>query len=169
METTTSRFGKIEVAKEEVVKFPEGLLGFDRLKEFVILNTQDNSPFRWLQSIEDGDLAFIIIEPLNFMFSYEIELSDADVRFLDIQKSEEVVMYVIVNIPEKPQDMTANLQGPIIINASNKKARQIISTNSDHVLRARILDEMVKREAKIQEASEKAASPKNSPKKGEKD
>jgi flagellar assembly factor FliW len=166
MEITTSRFGNIKVAKEEIVTFPEGLLGFGSFKKFVILNTEGNSPFRWLQSLDDGDLAFIIIEPLNFMFSYEIDLADDEVAFLGLSKAEEVVIYAIVTIPENPKEMTANLQGPLVINAANRKARQIISGKSEHVLKARILDEMAKREAQVQNAGKKS---KDSDKKGAKE
>jgi len=153
MQITTSRFGQIEIIPEEVVEFPEGLLGFDGYHRFVILNTQEGSPFRWLQSVDDGNLAFIIIEPLNFMFSYELEISDEDISFLAIERPEEVVLYAIVTIPENAQDMTANLQGPIVVNARNRKARQVISNNSHHSLKARIMDEMAKRELEMKKVA----------------
>lgn len=160
MELLTSRFGKIEIAPEEIIAFPDGLLGFDSYKKFVILNTQEGSPFRWLQSVDDGNLAFIIIEPMNFMFSYDLEISDEDAARLKIQKPEDAALYAIVTIPDNAQDMTANLQGPLVINAKNRKGRQIISTNADHLVKTRIIDEMAKRERELQKVKKSLDSDK---------
>lgn len=150
MKISTSRFGKIEISEDEIVTFDEGLLGFADYHQFIILNTDDGSPFRWLQCIDDGNLAFVIIEPLNFMFKYNLEISDSDAKFISLKRSEDAVLYVIVSIPGNPQDMTANLQGPIVINASNRKARQVISNNRRHSVKVRIIDEMEKRASKLQ-------------------
>lgn len=153
MKIKTSRFGEIEVAPEEIVVFADGLLGFDDHHSFVILNPQEGSPFRWLQSTTDGDLAFVIIEPLNFMFEYDLEISDADAAFINLTQAEDAVLYTIVTIPANPSDMTANLQGPLVINAKNRKGRQVISNKPEHVLKARIIDEMKKRADKLAEAA----------------
>jgi flagellar assembly factor FliW len=154
MKISTSRFGKIEVCKDEIITFDEGLLGFGEYHQYVVLNADDGSPFRWLQCVEDGNLAFVIIEPLSFMFEYDIEISDADASFISLERAEDAVLYVIVSIPANPSDMTANLQGPLVINASNRKGRQIISNDSKHSVKARILDEMEKRAAKLKEVQE---------------
>ena len=81
MKIATARFGEIEVIPEEIIEFAEGLLGFEDAHRFVILNHQDGSPFRWLQCVDNGDLAFVIIEPLNFMFEYDLSISDSDATF----------------------------------------------------------------------------------------
>lgn len=153
MKISTARFGEIEVVPEEVIDFAEGLLGFEDAHRFVILNPQDESPFRWLQCTENGDLAFVIIEPLNFMFEYDLSISDSDAGFLGLQTAEDAVLYVIVTIPENPSDMTANLQGPIVINAKNRKGRQVISTNNRHSVRTRILDEMKRRAEELRKVT----------------
>ena len=151
MKVKTTRFGKIEISKDEIVEFSDGLLGFEKLHRYVILNTDEDSAFRWLQCLEEPDLAFVIIEPLNFMFEYDIEISDADAQSVGLNTAEGVVLYVIVSIPDDPTKMTANLQGPIVINAKNRKAKQIISTNQGHCVKVSILDEMEKRAQKIAE------------------
>lgn len=154
MKISTSRFGKIEIVKDEIITFEEGLLGFGEYHQYVILNTDDGSPFRWLQCVDDGNLAFVIIEPLSFMFAYDIEISDSDAAFIALERAEDAVLYVIVSIPANPSDMTANLQGPLVVNAANRKGRQIISSNSRHSTKVRILDEMEKRAAKIKEVQD---------------
>lgn len=164
MKIATARFGEIEIIPEEVIDFSEGLLGFEESHRFIILNPQDGSPFRWLQCIENGDLAFVIIEPLNFMFEYDINISDSDADFLGLTNAEDVVLYAIVTIPENPSDMTANLQGPIVINAKNRRGRQVISTNGRHSVKTRILDEMKRRAEEIRKVTNSLNS---SDKKGE--
>jgi flagellar assembly factor FliW len=158
MNLSTSRFGKIGIADEEIITFDEGLLGFEDYHRYVVLNTDDGSPFRWFQCVDDGNLAFVIIEPLSFMFEYDLEISDSDAEFIALKRAEDAVLYVIVSIPQNPKDMTANLQGPLVINAANRKGRQIISSNSRHSVKARILDEMEKRAAKLKEVQDSLES-----------
>ncbi|MBF0543494.1 MAG: flagellar assembly protein FliW [Candidatus Riflebacteria bacterium] len=159
MKFITARFGEIEVSKEEIIVFPEGLFGFKSYHQYVILNTQDRSPFRWLQSFDDGDLAFVIIEPLNFMFSYDLEVSDEEASFLGLVKPEDAAIYTIITIPENTMNMTANLQGPLVINAKTRIGRQIISNNSHHSVKVRVMDEIAKREAKLKEIENSHNSP----------
>lgn len=166
MNISTSRFGTIDVSDDEVVKFDEGLLGFGDYHRYVILNAanKNNSPFRWLQCVDDGNLAFVIIEPLNFMFEYDVEVSDSDQEFVGLTRSEDAIIYTIVSIPpNNPQGMTANLQGPLLINAVNRKGRQIISSNPRHSIKTKILEEMQVRARKIQELNKSL----NPDKKGE--
>jgi len=151
MKVSTSRFGEIDITPEEIITFSEGILGFDLFHKFVILNPQDGSPFRWLQCVDNGDLAFVIIEPLNFMFSYDLEISDSDAAFLGLKNAEDAVLYSIVTIPDNAKDMTANLQGPLVINVKTRKGRQVISTDSHHHLKVKIIDEMTKRAEQIKD------------------
>ncbi|MGM0598724.1 MAG: flagellar assembly protein FliW [Candidatus Rifleibacteriota bacterium] len=154
MNLSTSRFGKIKIVDEEIITFEEGLLGFGDYHRYVVLNTDDGSPFRWLQCVDDGKLAFVIIEPLSFMFEYDLEIADSDAEYIGLKTVDDAVIYVIVSIPANPKDMTANLQGPLVINVKTRKGRQIISNNNRHSVKARILDEMEKRAAKIKEVQE---------------
>ena len=104
-----------------------------------------------MQCVDDENLAFVIIEPLSFMFEYDVEIADSDADFIELTRAEDAVLYVLVSIPANPQEMTANLQGPLVVNVKNRKARQIISTNRRHSVKVKILDEMEKRAAKLQE------------------
>ena len=142
MNVTTSRFGTIYVNKNEIVRFDEGLFGFGKYHKYVILNTSKrNAPFRWLQSVENGDLAFVIIEPIYFMFKYNLDISYTDQQYLDLTSNEDAIIYTIVSIPSNnPRNMTANLKGPLIINTTNRKGRQVLSNNPNHCVRTRILD-----------------------------
>jgi flagellar assembly factor FliW len=151
MKISTTRFGKIDISPDEIITFDEGLLGFEDYHRYIVLNPDDGGPFRWMQCVDDENLAFVIIEPLSFMFEYDVEIADSDADFIELTRAEDAVLYVLVSIPANPQEMTANLQGPLVVNVKNRKARQIISTNRRHSVKVKILDEMEKRAAKLQE------------------
>ncbi|MBT3784322.1 flagellar assembly protein FliW [bacterium] len=143
MNINTSRFGELEVPAEDIITFPLGILGFDKTSRYVILNDPATEPLRWLQSVDNKDLAFVIIDPLRFRSEYTLDLSDEDVLDLKLSAPEEAILYAIVVIPkDNPEKMTANLQGPIVINANLMRAKQVISTNSSHKLKHFILEEM---------------------------
>jgi len=139
----TKPFGEIEVSELQVIDFPDGILGFDFIKKFVILDAEDEgSPFKWMQAFDEKDLAFVIIRPVDFMESYELAISQNDFETVKAESADELIVFAIVTIPENPKDMTANLQGPIIINPATKLGKQAISMSDRYKVRHRILDEM---------------------------
>jgi flagellar assembly factor FliW len=117
IKVTTTRFDEIEVDEKDVIELPAGLIGFPELKRYVILNHDENSPFKWLQSLDDGAIAFVIINPLLFRADYTVEVNEAEVSDLSIDKEQDAVISVIVTMPSDPQKMTANLKAPLIFNS----------------------------------------------------
>ncbi|BDU51079.1 flagellar assembly protein FliW [Haliovirga abyssi] len=144
MKISTTRFGEIEIEEAEIINFPEGILGFEDIKKYVIFNMEEGNPLKWLQAIEEPALAFVIIRPYEFMPKYALEISEKDTEDLKLTKPEDSEIFSIVVIPDDPSKMTANLQGPIVINAKRKIAKQVISTNSRHKLKHYVLEEMEK-------------------------
>ena len=139
----TKPFGEIEVDELQVIDFPDGILGFDFIKKFVILDAEDQgSPFKWMQAFNEKDLAFVIIRPADFMESYDLVISQSDFEAVKAESADDVIVFAIVTIPENPRRMTANLQGPIIINPVTKLGRQAISMSERYKVRHNILDEI---------------------------
>lgn len=122
----TSRFGEVTCNDEHVFSFVEGPLGFPGAKKFVILNHPGSSIFKWLQSVEDPELAFVITEPFLFFPEYEFDLADDDVEVLEIRDPKKVLVYSILVIPQEPEKITVNLKAPIVINGDNRKGKQIV-------------------------------------------
>jgi flagellar assembly factor FliW len=146
MKIYSTRFGEIEIDDKEIVNFEEGILGFEEMTKYVVLNIEENNPLMLMQSIEEPALAFVIINPYEFRSEYLIELSDDEVKKLKIEKEEDVDIFAIVVIPhENPSKMTANLQGPLIINRNKKIGKQIITNNSEYGIKHNILKEMEKK------------------------
>ena len=146
MRIRTKPFGEHEIDERQVIEFPEGIFGFDFVRSFVLMDTDDTgSPFKWLQAMEEPELAFVVIDPMSFMDQYILSIPSADLEAVGASKAEELLVFVIVTIPRNPSDMTANLQGPVIINPRTRKGRQVISQSDRYGVRHRILDEIKKK------------------------
>jgi flagellar assembly factor FliW len=141
----TRPFGEIEVSEQQIIDFPDGILGFDDVRKFVLLDAHDeNSPLKWLQAFDEPDLAFVIIRPVDFMREYELVVSMNDIEAVGAETAENLIVFAIVTIPTNPSDMTANLQGPIIVNPEKRLGRQAISLSDRYSVRHKILEEMKK-------------------------
>ena len=132
MHVETSRFGTIDVAEEQIFTFPMGMLGFAKYKKYVVLDHGENSPFKWLQSLDDGGLAFIITDPVFFRADYHIELRRGEISIIEPDLEEDLIVSVIMTIPEQPQDMSANLMAPLIFNMANRLGMQHVLTKSEY-------------------------------------
>ncbi|MGE5553710.1 MAG: flagellar assembly protein FliW [Betaproteobacteria bacterium] len=138
----STRFGQFEVGEDKVLHFPDGLLGFESCKRFVILEHDPATPFKWLQSVDDPDVAFVVISPAEFVADYTVELGRDDVVKLGLKDASEAAVYVLVVIPENPAAMTANLQGPLVVNAERRVGRQVVLADGRYRTRHPILEEL---------------------------
>ena len=112
MKVKTTRFGEIDVPEGDVIHLPSGLIGFPELKQYVLLDHDKDSPFKWFQSLEDGAIAFVLIDPLLFNPEYVAEVTDAELAELDVQTEEDLVISVIVTVPSQLD--LALLAGPAV-------------------------------------------------------
>ncbi|HME41967.1 MAG TPA: flagellar assembly protein FliW [Syntrophorhabdales bacterium] len=119
----TSRFGKLEVAEDKVIQFPAGLLGFPRVKRYVLLDYED-TPIKWLQAIDDPDVAFIVMEPRMLVQDYTISLDATTRQALLLDAEEDLAILAIVRV-EKGQ-VLANLKGPLLFNSRLKIGIQAV-------------------------------------------
>ncbi len=127
MEIETLRFGKIAVQEDKVITFPRGILGFAKNKQYLLFPHSEDSPFFWLQSVENGDLAFVVMNPQLVKADYSIDVDENVMNELDAKQEADLEVVCIVTIPRNdPKRMTINLLGPIIINAKSRSAMQVI-------------------------------------------
>lgn len=157
----TTRFGEIEVKEADLIELPAGLIGFPELKKYVILDHDKDSPFKWLQSLDDGAIAFVLINPLLFKPDYTVEVTEAEVSDLELKAEEDAIICVIITIPTNPQNMTANLKAPLVFNLTTRKGKQLVLSNSAYTTRHNIMEEVRKQatvgeNTTVQEVIEKA-------------
>jgi Uncharacterized protein conserved in bacteria len=146
MKITTKYFGELEVREDKAYSFPEGIPGFENEKNFIIIENEDeNSPFQWLQSTRNPDLAFVTIDPFKVITDYEVEIPEDEVESLKIQDIADVLLLAIVVVPEDFSKISANLLAPIIMNAKNHTAKQVTMNTNKYKVRQYIIDELRKR------------------------
>lgn len=142
----TKPFGEIEISELQIFDFPDGILGFDFVNKFAVIDSDDEeSPFKWLQAVEETELAFVVIQPESFMKNYKPMISHGDIEAVNVGDVSELLIFAIVTIPDNPSEMTANLQGPVILNVKERVGRQAISTNDRYKIRHSIMQEMSKK------------------------
>ncbi len=149
MKIQSKFFGEIEIEEGKIITLIDGMLGFEKIKKYVLIPHGQDNMFKWLQSTEDAAVCFLVVEPVSFMFNYSLEISDDIVDRIKIRTPEDVIIYSIVVIPEDPAKISANLCGPIVINAVNRMGAQVISSNPEHLVKHYIIDELKKNTARL--------------------
>jgi len=139
MKISTTRFGDIEVDDSNVITVLGGIIGFENYYRFVILDFLKDSQFRWLQSLNDPEVAFVICDPWYFFKDYNFELSDENQNELEIESLDDIVAVAISTIPADITKTTLNLISPIIINLKKMIGKQVILYNSSYSTNHRIV------------------------------
>jgi len=141
----TTRFGDVTLQNEDVLEFPEGILGFNQLRRFVLLDDPNDEIFAWLQSCEIPQIAFPVLEPELFSTTYQVALTKHDLESLGLSAQQKPVSFAIITIPDDPTLMTANLKAPIVINVEKRMARQIVLQDNHLAIREPIFSKLQSR------------------------
>ena len=142
MIVNSMRFGQLEVPENKIISMVKPVLGFENLKKYFLLEVDEIRPFLWLQSVEEPAVAFLVVNPLYIMKDYKIEINSMEIADLEIKKVTAVETYVIVTLPDNPQELSANMQGPILINTENNLAKQLVLVNSDYRIKHMIFESL---------------------------
>jgi flagellar assembly factor FliW len=126
----------IEVNEQQIIKFNFGVPGFEEYKRFVILDIDGSQELKYLQSVDEKNICLLIITPWKHFADYEIELSNDEIKELEITSHEDVLVYNILTVRE--DKITANLVAPIVINVLKSQAKQIILPNTKYSIRQEI-------------------------------
>ena len=112
MKVNTTRFGELQVNSEDFISFKDGLLGFENLKNFFVVDPGDSTLILWLQSIDDSSIAFPIIEPKIFKPDYVAKLLPTDMNSVELEAITDAKIYSILTIPADITTMSANCKSP---------------------------------------------------------
>lgn len=139
MSTLQSRFGPIDYEESDLVTFSDGLVGFAKLRRFLILEHKPGSPFRWLQSIEEPSTAFLLADPFHYVADYTPQLTDTQVAILGLTPETATLVFATASIPRgKPEELKLNLAGPIVINAETRTGRQVVLEDEAYTTQHRV-------------------------------
>ncbi len=139
----TTRFGRLEIEPGDQIVFPEGLLGLSELTNFILIpHTNPESPVRWLQAVQDPDMAFAVMDPALIKADYEVRLTAGDLKKLDVEREDqaEVAILAIINATN-PTTATINLLAPLCLCIDTRRGIQTVQHNrglsARHTLRMR--------------------------------
>lgn len=133
------RLGEIEVPDDKLIYMERPVLGFENYKQFCLIEVEELKPLLWLQSTEEPALAFLVVNPRLFVPKYKIEINSKEIAELHIEDVTSVETYVVVTLAAKPEDMTVNLQGPILINTENNRGKQLVLVNSEYEVKHKFM------------------------------
>jgi flagellar assembly factor FliW len=146
MQLDTLQFGQLNIDEKKIISFPKGLLGFEGLTQYVIVEVPECLPFCWLQSVESPELALVIVDPSLFYPGYQVRVHAREVADIGARSPNSVEIYAIVTVPAEMENMTVNLQGPLLVNQENNTAKQLVLTDSDYSVQHPVLSELQRRQ-----------------------
>lgn len=140
MKINTSRFGETEIEEEKIIRFPDGILGFESIKRFTIIKTEENESLYWLQSL-DEDVSLPCINPYEFFPGYNPVVNETDLQIIRYQKDSELIIINTIVVGEKPSNATANLAAPIVINTTEKIGAQFVLQDNTYKVKEPLFKE----------------------------
>lgn len=126
MQIETRGLGIVDVKEEQIITLKDGFFGFEDYHKFAMLDST-TPPFIWIESIIKGGPAFIVMDPFIFRPDYEIDLNDSVTEALELTSPSDALIFCLITISEGGEKMTANLQGPLVINKKNRRAMQVVA------------------------------------------
>ncbi len=137
----TTKFGEVEINEDYIFSFVEPIIGYEAYKSFALIDYNPDSPFKWLQSLENPELAMPVTIPAYFGINYEFTIPDDKEKVLEAKDANDILSLNIANVPNgAPQNTTVNLLAPIVINTSNKTAIQLVLSDSSYSIRHRLFE-----------------------------
>ena len=133
----STRFGDFEIEASRALNFTQSLLGFPQSTTYAVIEVQD-TPYMWLQSVDEPDVAFLATSPFLFFPSYDLELGEEEQQQLDVDDPSQIEVLTLLTVHrsgETPETITANLLGPIIVNIESRQALQLVLENPSYSTR----------------------------------
>lgn len=132
MQLETSRFGTLDIDDASVITFTQPIIGFAEYRRFVMCPGPEGSAVVWLQSIDDGDLAFILMNPRSVVPDYAVRLSAHELAELAVSDVEQLDVYTLVVVPQDATKVRTNLKAPVLINPEQRLGKQTILEKSSY-------------------------------------
>ena len=127
MTIETKLFGEISVDESKLISFPQGIIGFPELKDFLLIHDGDgNGNIKWMQSIQEPAFAMPVVDPLTIIPEYNPDVEDELLKPLGEVTQENMLVIVTITVPKDIEKMSVNLKAPVIINSETRKAAQLI-------------------------------------------
>ncbi|MBF0165821.1 MAG: flagellar assembly protein FliW [Magnetococcales bacterium] len=127
MEVLGTRFGTLKYKEDELITLDAGMMGFPNSKRYLMFPYSEDSSFFWLQSADEPEIAFIVINPFDFFSDLEFLVEDEDIAAIGLERGEDLEVFSLLTIPDnRPEEMRTNLAGPVVVNVRNRRGRQVV-------------------------------------------
>lgn len=144
---------EIEVSDADLIKFPDGMIGFESTTEFALLADPEGG-IQWLHSTGEDRVAFAVVDPFLIWPDYDITVGDADTEALGLSRPQDAQVLVVITPREDPSQISANLRAPIVINRATRVGRQVILAESTYSVRTEILPTLAGSDGSLEAAAE---------------
>ncbi len=131
MKVIKTRFGQVEYDPANTLLFPCGMIGFESLREFIVMPNKKQGPLFWIQSVEDPEIAFVLTDPTNFFVDYRVSPDDNEKRKLGMEEGDDCHALVVVTV-NSGTDFTFNLLAPILYAPKANRAIQVVLEHSNY-------------------------------------
>jgi len=131
MQILSDRFGPVDIDDNSIIRFPDGIPGFEKLRTFAVVKCMQTEPIQWLQSVEDGHVTLPVINPFLIKPDYGIEIADEDLESIRTHEEEDLLVLSVMVLPENLEDMSVNLMAPLVINIRDMIGCQVIMDYRD--------------------------------------
>jgi len=125
MRITTTRFGAVEYDAEDVIRFPEGLLGLEDCREWILLADAENEALAWMQSVDHAEIALAVVSPRRFVPGYRMRVARRELDPLQFDSLTSAEVLIVVGKTER--SVTLNLKAPLVMNLERRLGRQVIT------------------------------------------
>lgn len=150
----TKFFGEVELDDSKILEFPNGIIGFEKYKNYAILYDEDKdsgATISWLQSLDEPLLALPVVNPLDIVSEYAPMLEDELLKPLGNPADEDLLFLLALTVPSDMTKVTANMKAPFIINAAERKGIQLIVDNADYPVKFNVYESVQKMKEKAGE------------------
>src|SRR3954470_16491338 len=121
---------------------PQGILGFPEYKTFCLVDPGDDTLIMWLQSLDNSEIAFPVLEPKIFKPDYSVRLSAKELRELKLENINQSAVFSILTVPEDVREMTANVKAPLVINLKEQLAKQVVLQENEYGIKHEMFKEL---------------------------
>ncbi|MCL2198992.1 MAG: flagellar assembly protein FliW [Defluviitaleaceae bacterium] len=146
----TKHFGEITYDPERIITFNEGIPGFPESTRYLFMSeNKDEDMFFYLQSLDDGDVAFTLMDVYKVLPDYDPKVEQEEIDELGPLSDSPLLIYNIVVIPDYVRHMRVNLRAPVVMNLNTGLGKQMICTNEDYPIRFMIFEELERAKKKL--------------------
>ena len=127
----SSRFGPVQVEVEDILHFPNGLIGFEQQQHWVLLGDAENESLGWLQSVQDAAVALPVISPRRLAGDYQVRVAKSQIEPLELGTDDQAFVLNVIN--RRNDEFTVNLRAPVIINLDRRLGRQVMTLDEQPI------------------------------------